>query len=116
MMVMMTFFDLPTVIGWSLDEQSRTMKMTYQNEEEDSLTMDEVLNTHRLRLLEQLCDLAPSHVVTPRIMIMFKSRMRVRANQLMALYAIDLDDDEFEESDVQSDGYISDVIPSAEEY
>ncbi|MFS7955466.1 hypothetical protein Hanom_Chr07g00642991 [Helianthus anomalus] len=78
--------------------------------------MDEVLKTDRLHLLVQLCDLAPSHIVTRRIVIIFKSRMRGRLNQLIALYANDLDDDESEESDEQSDGYISDIIPSAEKY
>ncbi|MFS8003291.1 hypothetical protein Hanom_Chr13g01212291 [Helianthus anomalus] len=71
-------FDLPTVTGWSLDEQSRMVKVTYHNREEDSLTMDEVLNIDRLHLLEQLCDLAPSHVATSRIVIILKYRMQDR--------------------------------------
>ncbi|MFS8004041.1 hypothetical protein Hanom_Chr13g01220971 [Helianthus anomalus] len=93
------------------------MKVTYQNREDDSLTMDEVLNTYRLHLLEQLCDLAPLNDATSMIVIIFKYRMRDRLNQkIMALYANDLDDDESEESDKQSDGYISDVILCTKEY
>ncbi|MFS7999379.1 hypothetical protein Hanom_Chr12g01165391 [Helianthus anomalus] len=80
--------------------------------------MDEVLNTDKLHLLEQLCDLAPSNDATSRIVMIFKYRIRETLNQIMALYTNDLDDDddESEESDEQSDGYIFDVIPSTEDY
>ncbi|MFS7978196.1 hypothetical protein Hanom_Chr10g00912721 [Helianthus anomalus] len=73
--------------------------------------MDKVLNTDKLHLLEQLCDLEPSKDTTSRIMIIFKYRMRDRLNQIMALNANDLDDDDDEskENDEQSNGYISDV-------
>ncbi|MFS8002113.1 hypothetical protein Hanom_Chr13g01198291 [Helianthus anomalus] len=109
-------FYLPTVTGSSLDEQSRMMKVTYQNGDDDSLTMDEVLNTDRLHLLEQLYDLAHSHAATSKIVIIFKYMIRDRRNQLMALYANDLDDDKSEEIDEQIDWYIYDVTASTKEY
>ncbi|MFS7939780.1 hypothetical protein Hanom_Chr05g00455981 [Helianthus anomalus] len=67
--------DLQTVTSWSLVEQSRTVKVTYQHGVDYSLTMDEVLNTDRLHL-EQLCDLAPSNDATSRVVMIFKYRMR----------------------------------------
>ena len=79
--------------------------------------MDEVLNTDRLHFLEQLCDLAPSNDAKSRVAMIFKNRLQQRRDELMTLYAnLKFDDDESEESDEQSDGYISDVIPSTEDY
>ncbi|MFS7952012.1 hypothetical protein Hanom_Chr07g00601961 [Helianthus anomalus] len=43
--------DLPKVTSWVLDEQSRTVRVSFQHGENYSLTMDEVLNTDRLHLI-----------------------------------------------------------------
>ncbi|MFS7953673.1 hypothetical protein Hanom_Chr07g00621391 [Helianthus anomalus] len=93
------------------------VKVSYQHGVDCSLKMDEMLNTDRLQLLEQLCNLAPSNDSRSSVLIIFKYRMQQRRDEIMAIYdnAQD-DDDESEESDEQSDGYISDVIPSIEEY
>ncbi|MFS8033357.1 hypothetical protein Hanom_Chr17g01568601 [Helianthus anomalus] len=101
-------FELPT--GWSLNEKLRMVRVTYSNRDGDSLTIDEVLNTENDRLHQQLLTIRLSPIITTRIVIMFKSRMYFRLNQLMVLNANVIDDDEYEESDEQSDGYISDVI------
>ncbi|MFS7900354.1 hypothetical protein Hanom_Chr00s108461g01806681 [Helianthus anomalus] len=84
------------------------VKVTYQNGEDYSLTIDKVLNTDKLYLLEQLCDFAHSNDATSRIVVIFKERMLDMLNEIMELYANDLDDDDDEskESDEQRDGYI----------
>ncbi|MFS7961497.1 hypothetical protein Hanom_Chr08g00715751 [Helianthus anomalus] len=79
--------------------------------------MEEMLKTDRLHLLEQLGDLSPSNDARYRLVMIFKYRLQQRRDGIMALYAnARHDDDESEESDEQSDKYISDVIPYAEDY
>ncbi|KAJ0466516.1 hypothetical protein HanIR_Chr14g0672981 [Helianthus annuus] len=73
--------------------------VVYSNGEEDTFTMDQVLNTENVHFLDKLCDLTPSNIITNKIVIMFKSRMRGRLNQLKALNDNVVDDDEFRESD-----------------
>ena len=107
--------EIPTVTSWCLDEQ-RMVKITYSAGHTTSMTMNDVLTTPNLSLLEQLCNLPPSDVRPLPVMTMFRSMMRGRFNERMALYANVNYDDESEQSDEQSDGYISDVIPSDEDY
>ncbi|MFS7911148.1 hypothetical protein Hanom_Chr02g00114611 [Helianthus anomalus] len=78
--------------------------------------MDKMLKTERLHLLEQLCNLAPSNDVRSRVVMIFNKRLQQRRYEIMALYANAKHDDESEERDEQSDGYISDVIPYTEDY
>ncbi|MFS7963449.1 hypothetical protein Hanom_Chr08g00738211 [Helianthus anomalus] len=89
-------FELP--IDWSLNEKFRMVRVTYSNGDEDSFTMDEVLNTENIRFLQQLLNLTPPPIITTRIVIMFKSRMSFRLNQLMKLNA-NVVNDEYEERD-----------------
>ncbi|KAJ0493034.1 hypothetical protein HanIR_Chr12g0581511 [Helianthus annuus] len=69
---------LLTVIKWGLDEQARTVKMTYRHGVKYSLPMDDMLKTERLHLLEQLCDLAPSNDTRSRVVMIFKYRLQQR--------------------------------------
>ncbi|MFS8003536.1 hypothetical protein Hanom_Chr13g01215121 [Helianthus anomalus] len=100
--------DLPKVTSWSLDEQSRTVNVSYQHGVDYLLTMDEMLNTDRVQLLEQLCDLAHSNDASSNVVMIYKYRMQQRRNEIMTLYA-NTQDDESDENDEQIDGYISDV-------
>ncbi|KAJ0742584.1 hypothetical protein HanPI659440_Chr10g0365831 [Helianthus annuus] len=69
--------------------------------------MKEMLKTERLHLLEQLYDLAPSNDARSRVVIIFKYRLQQRRDEMMALYAnAKYDDDEAEENEEQSDGYL----------
>ena len=79
--------------------------------------MKEMLKTGLLSVIEQLCDLTPSNDPKSKNAVIFKNRLQQRRDELMALYAkMKFDDEESEESDEQSDGYISDVIPYKEDY
>ncbi|KAJ0597877.1 hypothetical protein HanHA89_Chr04g0159651 [Helianthus annuus] len=69
---------LPTVISWGLDEQGRTVKVTYRHGVEYSLSMDEMLKTEILHFLEQFCDLAPSNDARSRVVMIFKYRLQQR--------------------------------------
>ena len=78
--------------------------------------MEEMLKTGLLSIIEQLCDLTPSNDPKSKDAVIFKNRLQQRRDELMALYAKLKFDDESEESDEQSDGYISDVIPPTKDY
>ncbi|MFS8017258.1 hypothetical protein Hanom_Chr15g01378281 [Helianthus anomalus] len=101
-------------VGFWMNNQEREGELSTRG----GLLIDNVLNTDKLHLLERLCDLAPSNDARSSVVITFKYRMQQRRDENMALYANeqDDDDDESEESDEQSDGYISDVILSTEDY
>ncbi|MFS7947417.1 hypothetical protein Hanom_Chr06g00548041 [Helianthus anomalus] len=77
---------LPTASRWGLDEQARTVNVTYRHGVEYSLPMDEMLKTERLHLVERLCDLALSNDARSRVVMIFKYRLQKR-HEIMALYA-----------------------------
>ncbi|KAF5810574.1 hypothetical protein HanXRQr2_Chr04g0171161 [Helianthus annuus] len=88
---------LPTVSSWVVHEEAGTVEVTYQHGVKYSLSMEEMLNTERLYLLEQLCDLALSNDARSMVAMIFKYRLRQRRDEMMALYAnLKYDNDESE--------------------
>ena len=109
--------EIPKLSSWVLHEEEGTLELTYKNGVQYSRPMEEMLKTGLLSISEQLCDLAPSNDPKSKDTMIIKNRLQQRRDELMALYAkMKFDDEESEESDEQSDGYISDVIPPTEDY
>ncbi|MFS7960482.1 hypothetical protein Hanom_Chr08g00703641 [Helianthus anomalus] len=108
---------IPKLSSWVLHEEEGTLEVTYKNGVQYSRPMEEMLKTGLLSIIEQLCDLTHSNNPKSKDVVIFKNRLQQRRDELMALYAkMKFDDEESEESDEQSDGYISDVIPPTEDY
>ena len=108
---------IPKLSSWVLHEEEGTLEVTYKNGVQYSRPMKEMLKTGLLSIIEQLWDLTPSNDPKSKDAVILKNRLQQRRDELMALQAkMKFDDEESEESDEQSDGYISDVIPPTEDY